>query len=345
VRRTAIGVLLFLVLAAAAQPLAGRLRAAAPPVPSANRIGVGRLLGSVLTGSFRPVLLAYLWLRGDILYGQGRHDELSVLYRTMTALYPGNARAREFLGWHLAFNLKNEAWTPELGWAWAREGLDILAQDPDARRTLADWCLKQCGQNPLWILRYAGKGWERERYWRTRLRAWAVERFGRDLDRFDLGLFLLEGREHFYDRLRRANLAAFATYEDWLRTGDSERAEQAALLFDDLATEVGEETAPEIAALADYYRAEARILRELDSRRIRTSLLESGRYEVSMALLGIGAHGRDEGALRASLVALDAFDAEMGLDCDEERELIRAWIAYVRAPGGDPPPLPFDGLS
>ncbi|MHC4819948.1 MAG: hypothetical protein ACYTF8_18055, partial [Planctomycetota bacterium] len=117
-KRAVLLVVLALLLALA-HPVESMLRADAPPAPASQRIGAGRLLGSVLTGPFRPLLLTYLWIRSDILYGEARHDELHQLFRMIVSLYPNNERAREFLGWFLAFNLKSEAPTDALGWKWA----------------------------------------------------------------------------------------------------------------------------------------------------------------------------------------------------------------------------------
>ena len=113
-------------LFALTEPLENILRAEAPPVPASRRIGAGRLVGSVLTGPFRPMLLTYLWIRADTLYAQGRYDELHELYRVILALYPSNERAREYLGWFLAFNIKSEMRDEKLAWKWAEEGLVIV---------------------------------------------------------------------------------------------------------------------------------------------------------------------------------------------------------------------------
>ena len=62
--------ILLAALIAGAYPVECELRARTPEAPAANRIGMGRLMGGVLTGPFRPMLQTYLWIRADILYGQ-----------------------------------------------------------------------------------------------------------------------------------------------------------------------------------------------------------------------------------------------------------------------------------
>ena len=122
--KVAVGLLVLLVVAA--QPIAAKLREEAPSTPQASRIGLGPLLGGVMTGAFRPLLMNYLYIRADILAGQGRFDEQVTLFRSMVQLYPHNEAARGYLGWELAFNSKGEAESRDLAWRWAREGLDIV---------------------------------------------------------------------------------------------------------------------------------------------------------------------------------------------------------------------------
>jgi hypothetical protein len=320
-----------------ADPLESRLRSEAPPAPPANRIGVGRLMGGVLSGAFRPLLLNYLWIRGDILYGEGRFDELHVLYRTMVALYPRNERAREFLGWNLAFNFKNEAPAdaPEVAWRWARAGLDILADLDGAPLPVADWMLKQCGQNPLSQLRYAGPAWEAEKRLRARVRAWAAARYGVELDRFEIGLKVLEGRHGFADELRRCNLLAAAVYDDWMRTGTSPRLAEAVAASRAMAKRMAD--APQ---LAQVFTVEADLLEAVWRGGPLQAFVGAPFYHVAAALWGLGAHRRDLALLQQSQAMFRRIDPDGAL-YPEEEALVTAWIAHVRE-GGPRPRLPFD---
>jgi hypothetical protein len=334
VTRAVLLVVLALLLALA-HPFESMLRADAPPVPSSQRIGTGRLLGSVLTGPFRPLLLTYLWIRSDILWGQGRRDELHQLYRVMVALYPNNEQAREFLGWLLAFNLKSEEENDALGWRWAEEGLNILVDTGTGRSTAADWIRKQCGQNSLYEQRYAGPAWEREKVWRARLRAWGARRYGVELSRFALGLRVLEGRDGFRDRLRRAALLETLAYEEFLRHGRAEHAAAAVAALKEAGLATSDYPDPGLSA---HFLARARTLDTLATGRLPRRV----DYSAAVALWGLGAHARNAEHLDAARTILRGLDAERFA---EELAGIDRWIAYVGDPDARPrPPLPFDGM-
>jgi tetratricopeptide (TPR) repeat protein len=317
------------------------LRADEPVQPEAQRLGMGRLMGGVLTGPFRPMLQTYLWIRSDILYGQGRYDEAQALFRTMATLYPDNLAARDYLGWQLAFNFKNEASDEEVAWVWARDGLDML-HDAGAARTLADWFLKQCGQNPLQTLRYTGPAWRRERRLRARARAWGARRYGAELERFDLGLKALEGRTKFYDQLRRMGHLTYGLYDDCVRTGTSDKFDDAKTLAEWMSTQLHVQGLPPPPGWKETYEERAWIFAELKARRVSARLVDVARYPVAMALFGLGAHGRDVELLKAAGLMVQGFEQSTDADCAKERALIGAWIDHVQDPSQPRPPLPFD---
>jgi hypothetical protein len=343
VTRKAAALLILLLLLALAHPLEQWLRAEAPPAPEANRIGVGRLLGGVLTGAFRPVLQTYLFLRQDILYGQGRSDELLVLYRTMISLYPRNERAREHFGWHMAFNLKQEAPSDLIAWRWADEGIEVLAGTPSARRTLTDWFMKQAGQNPTDLLRYGGEVWVREKWWREKLRAWSAERYGEPMERFDIALTALGDSDLFLDRLWRFTALRFKAIDDWVRRGHTDRLEETVALGEWIAGQADNEAIPAPPGWREMYEREIAVLQTLAAGRITPELLEQGRYDVAMALFGLGAHGRDRTLLAAAEAALLAVQIRQQSPFPDELDLIRRWIAHLDGPEAtDRPALPFD---
>jgi hypothetical protein len=345
IARRAGALLLLMLLLIAVQPIAAALREQQPPVPEANRLGLGRLMGGVLTGAFRPLLLNYLWIRADILYGQGRADERQTLIRAMVALYPDNAGARQFLGWDLAFNQKNETKDPAVAWKWSQEGLEILLDareaDPLFTDPLVDWFLKQCGQNPLppfHRMRYAGPEWKREKLLRAHLRRWANDRFGEPLDRFELGLRFNEGNDRFSGRVTRALLLERQVLDDWVREGRSDRVADAADALDWLSSDEG--LGDRSHATRDYFALRARMLRELAEGVVSKGVLELGGYDSALALWVLGAHGRDLGLLQLAGVAFERFVEE---PFPEERALVGRWIRYAEAGfEGDRPPLPFD---
>ncbi|MHC4133545.1 MAG: hypothetical protein ACYTDU_02795 [Planctomycetota bacterium] len=321
-------------LLALAHPVESMLRADAPPAPASQRIGAGRLLGSVLTGPFRPLLLTYLWIRSDILYGEARYDEAHQLVRVMVSLYPNNERPREFLGWLLAFNFKSEAPSDALGWMWAKEGLDILVDTDAGRSTAADWIRKQCGQNSLYEQRYAGPAWSREKAWRAGLRAWGARRYGVELSRFALGLRVLEGRDGFRDRLRRAALLESLAYEEFLRHGRAADAADAVAALKEAGLETSDYPDPGLSA---HFFARARTLDALAAGRLPRRV----DYAAAVALWGIGAHARNAEHLDAARTILRGLDADRYA---EELLGIERWVAYVGDPDAMPrPSLPFDG--
>jgi hypothetical protein len=327
-------VVVLALLLALAHPVESMLRADAPPAPASQRIGTGRLLGGVLTGPFRPLLLTYLWIRADILYGEARFDEVHQLFRVIVALYPNNESAREFLGWFLAFNLKSEAPTDALGWRWAEEGLGILVDTKEGRFTAADWIRKQCGQQSLYEQRYAGPAWEQEKAWRARLRAWGARRYGEELSRFQLALRLLEGRDGFYDRLLRTALLEQLAYEEFVRHGRSPHAADAVAALERAGQDLSDAPDP---GLSEHFLARARTLDALAAGRLPRRV----DYAAAVALWGIGAQERKAEHLDAARTILRGLDAERYA---EELAAIELWIAYVGDPDTESPPLPFDGM-
>lgn len=335
-RVAAAGALLVLALALA-QPARDALLEDSPPTPLASAAGAEGLAGSVLAGSFRPLLVTYLWLRADVLYGEGRDEECVEIYRLLHRLYPQNARAREFLGWFLAFNLKRKAPDPALGWQWAETGLDMLLPLPDGPRVVADWIRTQCGQNSLVLVRYAGPAWAVERVYRERLMDYGRRRFGEELSRFALGVRVLEGRGGIRDGIRRGMLLMDLAYEELLRYGVTPRAAEAVEALRGIAREIEDDD-----DLRSRFEDLARCLDAAAAGRVPVSPPGTQAYRVAMALLGRGALEGDAEALAKSEALLESLGAD---DLREEIDLVRRWRAHVGAQGGpERPPLPFDGL-
>ena len=339
-RRAAIAVVLLLLLGIA-HPVGQVLRAQAPSTGQSHRLGTGRMLGSVLTGPFRPLLRTYVWIRADILYGQGRMDEWFQLMRFMIQLYPNNQRAHGYLGWMLAFNAKSEA-PPgrevEVGWLWSEQGLDILVQSEEGRSWVADWIRKQCGQNSVYRQRYAGPAWEEEKQWRARLRAWGRRQFGEELGRFELGLLVLRGREGLYDRARKTQLLDRLAFEELLRRGESRHAPDAVAALREMAKEFADDPTGE---LGPYFRRRAELLETLASGQAPQRLAEEDLYPAAMALWGLGVRRRDDALLAAAQALLQGTGEEVA----EESEAIGRWRRHLRDPQATaPPPLPFQGM-
>jgi hypothetical protein len=324
---------LLLLLLVAAVPLAGRLRAQAPPQPESSRIGLGPVLGGVLTGAFRPVLMNYLYIRADILAGEGRFDEQVTLFRSMVQLYPHNADARGFLGWELAFNSKSEAATRELGWRWAREGLDILADaQPD---TVALWFMTQCGQNAYGLYRYAGPDWVAERWIRARALGWTERTWGKRLARFDAALLAEPPTEEVLGRIRRVRILRMALLDAWMRTGESDKLEACVRELRWLAWVFQGIAEQKLAAEQQADALEAIHRAEFD----RTAFAEVDETEAN-ALWALGMHRADVPMLKS---ALAIFEERRHHDFDSERRIVGAWIAWLEGDRAGPrPPHPFD---
>jgi hypothetical protein len=337
VRRIAAACALLVLALAFAQPARDALVADAPRPPLASAAGAEGLAGSVLAGSFRPLLLTYLWVRGDVLYGEGRDEECFELYRMLHRLYPENERAREFLGWFLAFNLKRKAPDPALGWQWAEAGLEMLLPLPGGPTVVADWIRKQCGQNSTSLQRYAGPEWEEERVYRARLLEFGLREFHEELSRFELGVRVLEGRGRFWDRMRRALLLRSLAYEELLRYGDAPHAGEAIEALRSIAREFEDDE-----ELAAYFEERARCLEAAARGSLPEPLPESDAYPVALALFGRGTREGDADALAEAEALLVALGPD---DFREEIVLVRRWRAHVGSPGAsERPPLPFDGV-
>jgi len=329
-------VALFLVLLAAANLLGMRLRATLPPAPKANRIGLGPLVGGVMTGAFRPMLVNYLYIRADILAGKGRYDEQVTLFRTMTQLYPHNDAARAFIGWWLAYNSKGEAQDPALGWRWARDGLDILVDIPDQRPVIATWFMAQCGQNAFDFERYAGREWAEERYYRARAQAWGEKQYGLRLDRFDLGLQALGDARGTWFRALQGRLLAAGLVDDWMKVGRSPKLEAALRINDEMARIFAE-----LPEYAEEYRLESARLRALADNTFDLGKFPEATHHDANALWALGMHQRDPERLR---MALALFEKLAPLHrFPEEKASIREWLAWIEAGSPGPRPrMPFD---
>ncbi|MFQ5844755.1 MAG: hypothetical protein ACE5JG_07175 [Planctomycetota bacterium] len=347
--------LLLVLLVALSMPLAAALERELPRRSDPADLGLGRLTGGVLTGVLRPMLLSYLWIRADTLYGERRYDELRLHYRTLLRLYPRNERAREYFGWHLCFNMKGDAPSPEAAWQWAREGLDILAGTDRGKLTVALWYLLQCG--PYASQRYAGPGWEAEKRLRARAREWCRERTGRELDRFQAARHWIE--ERLRQRVppeRRTLLDGLASYfhatvlekeafEEYARDGRSATQAEARAAMERLARGAPEEM-PEVARIL---RERARLLGAVERAAAGAPPAELDRSkdtDVAAALWGIGRRllreGRREEAVARLAQAKRIFSAFGDEVLVEERAQIDAWLAHARDPARPAPPGPFD---
>ncbi len=327
---------LALMLLVAAYVIGQRLRDDAPPAPEASRIGVGPLVGGVLTGAFRPLLMNYLYLRADILAGQGRYDEEVTLFKTMVQLYPHNESARAFIGWWLAFNAKSEAPDPALGWRWAEPGLDILFELPDERATLSRWFLLQCGHNAIAAQRYAGKDWAEEVFFRDRARRWGERHYGAIHPRFDLGLLALGEPDGFKQQSAQVRLLVTGLIDDWMRAGASPKLDPALRGLEWYADVF--KGLPDLAAAA---RAEAARLKAVADGTFEVARFPNADINDANGLWALGMHQRDLKRLRTALAVFGQLDEEQSFRA--EQQSIQRWIEWIEAGQQRArPPMPFD---
>jgi len=343
-RKPAIAAALCVALLCSAIPLRASLAGHAPATPESSALGLGRLGGGVLTGVFRPLLLTYLWIRADGLLLRGRQDELLTVYRTIHDLYPDNASAREYLGWHLAFNLKHDAPNPDVAWAWAREGLDYLAASDKGRGTIARWFFSQAGQQPD-NLRYAGPSWKAERVLRAHAADWYEHRYGKRLDRFEAALALTVGEKGLADL--SATILVHLTFDEWIRDGYAPHGPAAVLaLVERAKSHEDPQLGPMLRfgrTIAEDLRTEAAILKLIAKGKELPALVKLESYEVALALWTIAARENDESHAIARLAA--AAEILQFLEdgyYEEELRNVRQWLLYRQTGSGVPPPLPFD---
>ncbi len=334
---------LLVALLCATVPLERELQKSAPPQPTRG-IGLGKLGGSVLTGVMRPLLLYYLWVRVDGLAARGRPDQLLTLYRTMVDLYPDNERARLFLGWMLAFNLKRDVSDPRAAWVYAREGLDILREVDGGDLIIVRWLTWQAGQHPL-DLRYEGPRWRNERALREHVAAWYEEAYGRRLGRFEAALDLLGQPSGFERTLMYAYVLRQLVYDEWVRLGHAPHVSDAVAALEGAAT-IAEDPGvgpflEQGLAIAAQNRAEAANLKRIALGKDLSELPKH--YEIGAALWGIGARKDDpEEAVRYLEAAVEHLNEAEAGPYAEELEKVRDWIAFKRDPTKPRPPLPFD---
>jgi hypothetical protein len=87
-------------------------------------------------GAFRVFAVDALWIRMSGHMSEGRDGLVLADARTLVRLEPRCDEIRDFLHWHLAFNLAHRAVTRDARIAWIDEGLDIIEEglrsDPDS---------------------------------------------------------------------------------------------------------------------------------------------------------------------------------------------------------------------
>ncbi len=106
---------------------------------------------STLLGSFRSLLVDFLWIRAEALQGEGRYFAAAELARWITALQPRVEGSWSFQAWNLGVNVPSVL-PDEDRWPYVRSALELLWQDG-------------LGANPGSLGLYREIGW----FWQNRI--------------------------------------------------------------------------------------------------------------------------------------------------------------------------------
>ena len=95
-------------------------------------------------------------------------------------------------------------------------------------------------------------------------RAWGERRFGKSLDRFELGLAAIEGQHGFFDEVARAALLKAQVLDDWMREGASRRLDEAVAAGETREGDV-ERQVPDASGRAEVMLVVERLLGDRDA--------------------------------------------------------------------------------
>jgi len=89
-------------------------------------------------GSFRGIVVDYLWIRADRLKDEGKHYEALQLADMICKLQPRFPAVWGFQAWNMAWNISVTTHSPEERWLWVRNGMRLLRDQgiPLNRRAL-----------------------------------------------------------------------------------------------------------------------------------------------------------------------------------------------------------------
>ncbi len=83
-------------------------------------------LGTMALGSFRGLLIDYLWHRANKLQEEGELFEANQLSQFITTLQPRFPQVWAFQAWNMAYNISVMTDTPEERWDWVSKGVNLL---------------------------------------------------------------------------------------------------------------------------------------------------------------------------------------------------------------------------
>ncbi len=117
--------------------------AAMPPAEAA---------AACMLGSLKAFLIDYLWVKSDLLYREGRFDELRPVNDFIAALQPRNPAVAEYQAWQAAWGLSLAESDPGRSWAWIEwsigrieKAIADFPRRPSLRVLLGRVYLEKCG--------------------------------------------------------------------------------------------------------------------------------------------------------------------------------------------------------
>lgn len=84
------------------------------------------ILQTAALGSFRGLLVDFLWYRVNQLKEEGKYFEINALSQYITTLQPRFPQVWAFHAWNMAYNISVTTHTPEERWSWVNNGITLL---------------------------------------------------------------------------------------------------------------------------------------------------------------------------------------------------------------------------
>lgn len=84
------------------------------------------ILQTAALGSFRGLLVDFLWYRVNQLKEEGKFYEINTLSQFITTLQPRFPQVWAFHAWNMAYNISVTTSTPQERWSWVNNGIRLL---------------------------------------------------------------------------------------------------------------------------------------------------------------------------------------------------------------------------
>lgn len=124
-------------------------------------------------GSFRGVLVDFLWIRGIARYEEKKYYELLAINNFIAKLQPHFSSVWIFQAWNMCYNIAYEWESPENKWKWIKAGLGFAEKGASKNPTNGD-LLFEIGY--IYFHKFDSRNFKYADYYRERLK----EESGRD---------------------------------------------------------------------------------------------------------------------------------------------------------------------